>query len=104
MSKKSATPGVKRTPLEYVEQTRTWVARYRIVLFLALIGGLYGYTMFQIYSLSNQSLDTSSVDSQVTSLTPHIDQSVVRQLESLKDNSVSVKALFDKARQNPFAE
>jgi hypothetical protein len=79
--------------------------RYRVVLFVVFVGCLYAFVAYQAYSLSNQATNsTSDVESQVTSLTPRIDTNVVDQLESLKDNSVNVKALFEDARQNPFAE
>jgi hypothetical protein len=41
---------------------------------------------------------------QLTSVkpSPRIDQDVVSQLQQLQDNSVSVQALFNQGRTNPF--
>ena len=80
------------------------VSRYRVVLFIVFVASIYGFITYQIFVLSNVSPSASDVDSEVTSLTPHIDLTVVRQLESLKDNSVNVQTLFDEARENPFSE
>ena len=80
------------------------VSRYRVVLFIVFVAGIYGYMTYQIFILSNVTPSNSDVNSEVTSLTPHIDLNVVQQLESLKDNSVNVQTLFDQARQNPFSE
>lgn len=78
--------------------------RYRLVVFAVFVLVVYGYVSFKIISYSNPSTNTGAVDTQVTSLTPRIDESLVNQLQSLKDNSVNVRTLFDEARKNPFAE
>lgn len=89
---------------ELFAQTARKLSRYRVILFVVFVAGIYGFISYKIITLSNPVTDSSSVDTQVTSLTPHIDVKVVDQLESLQDNSVNVKSLFEKARQNPFAE
>jgi hypothetical protein len=94
---------IKALP-EQLSQLGKKLNRFRVILFVIFVAGVYGYISYQIFTLSNPSTDTSDVDTQVTNLTPHIDIKVVDQLESLKDNSVNVKTLFEDARQNPFAE
>lgn len=79
-------------------------ARYKILLFVLLVAGVYGFVTYKIYSLSSHEPNSDSVSAQVTILSPHVDQSVVDQLQSLQDNSVNVNALFRDSRQNPFAE
>ena len=79
--------------------------KYAVIGFLGLVIVLYGFIVFRINTLSNASPSTTSIDDQVKGAhVPHIDQNIVRQLQSLQDNSVSVKALFDQARANPFQE
>jgi hypothetical protein len=79
--------------------------RYSIVAFLVLLAALYGSILFRINNLSNAQPSSDAVSSQVqASRVLRIDQSVVKQLQSLQDNSVSVKTLFDQARANPFQE
>lgn len=77
--------------------------RYAVVLFLLLVALVYGFLMMRIQSLQNVQPSNTPVRGTVVA-TPHIDQSVVDQLQQLQDNSVSVKSLFDQARSNPFQE
>ena len=83
-----------------------WVSklkRYSLVAFIVLIAVIYGYVVLRINSLRSIEPSPTAVSSQVKAAQiPRVDPTVVKQLESLKDNSVSVKALFDEARSNPF--
>jgi len=103
MSKDLKDIDLKSLPAQFAQLAKK-LGRYRVVLFFALVAGVYGFISYQIFTLSSPDTNSSAVDTQVTSLTPHIDVKIVDQLESLNDNSVNVKALFEKARQNPFAE
>lgn len=77
--------------------------RYNFMLFIAFVVCLYGFLLFRVNSLSNAQPKAEDVTSQVKAAAiPHIDQAVVKQLQSLQDNSVSVQSLFDQARSNPF--
>jgi hypothetical protein len=79
------------------------IQRYSFMLFLAFVLLLYGFILLRISSLSNVQPSNDAVSGQVKAARiPHIDQSVVKQLQSLQDNSVSVQSLFDQARNNPF--
>ena len=61
---------------------------YSLLVFLLFVALLYGFVLLRINSLGNAQT--------------HIDQTVVNQLQSLQDNSVSVQTLFNQARNNPF--
>ena len=77
--------------------------RYAVIGFFVFIGLLYGFLLLRINTLSNQQPSQAQISSQVKAAQiPHIDQAVVKQLQSLQDNSVSVQALFNQARSNPF--
>ena len=88
--------------------TKTMVAvnkarRFSFPLFLGLVAILYGFLLLRINGLNNTQPSADSVTSQVNAAqVPHIDESTVRQLESLQNNSVNVQALFNEARSNPF--
>jgi hypothetical protein len=76
---------------------------YSFVAFLLFVAALYGFVILRINSLGNNQPSTVAVSGQVQAAqVPHIDKSVVQQLNSLQDNSVSVQALFNQARSNPF--
>lgn len=77
--------------------------RYSLVAFLVFVGLLYGFLLLRITALNGQQPTQAQISSHVQAAQiPHIDQAVVKQLQSLQDNSVSVQALFNQARSNPF--
>lgn len=79
------------------------VRPYVFVAFLVLVAGLYGFLFFRISSLSSSQPSQNAVSAEVSSSQmPHIDKTVVQQLNSLQDNSVSVQTLFSQSRSNPF--
>jgi hypothetical protein len=76
---------------------------FSFILFISFVVLLYGFVIFRINSLNGAQPSSESVSSQVKAAqVPHIDKSVVKQLESLHDNSVNVQTLFNEARSNPF--
>lgn len=103
MSKDLKAIDLKSLPQQLGQLNRR-LSRYRIVLFIVFVTVVYGFVYYKIVTLSDPKADTNGVTAEVNTLTPRIDDGVARQLESLKDNSVNVRTLFDKARQNPFAE
>ncbi len=81
------------------------VAHYRVIAIIVVIGGVYGFVLFTISSLGNVQPSETSVTNEVTAISvPKIDKAVVKQLQDLRDNSVSVQTLFNQARDNPFTE
>lgn len=77
--------------------------RYAFIIFVVFVAFLYGFLAYRINSLGNVQPSSNAVNSQVNAAQiPHIDQSVVKQLQSLQDNSVNVQTLFNQARSNPF--
>ena len=79
--------------------------QYSFIGFLVLVSLIYAFVFFRINSLNNAAPSATAIDDQVQSAhVPHIDTGIVQQLQSLQDNSVSVHALFEEARANPFQE
>jgi len=79
------------------------VQRYNVIIFIVFVALLYGFVLLRFNSLRSVEPSAADVSGQVKSAhVPRIDPAVVQQLQSLQDNSVSVQALFDQARSNPF--
>ena len=80
--------------------------RYAGIIFFVAVAGVYGFVVFRINALNSIEPSDSDIQAQTSKTTavPKIDPAVVEKLESLKDNSVNVKTLFDDARNNPFQE
>jgi multidrug efflux pump subunit AcrB len=89
--------------LESAQAALQRLQHYSLPLFLALVAILYGFLMYRIQTLSQADPSTVTVSNQAQgSQSLRVDQTVVKQLQSLQDNSVSVKSLFNDARSNPF--
>lgn len=81
------------------------VYAYRGLVFFLCLASLYGYLVWRINVLSNTPPSQADIDSAKQNITqPHISNATIKKLESLQDNSVRVKELFNEARQNPFQE
>jgi hypothetical protein len=79
--------------------------RYSLLFFVVFVVLLYGFVMLRINSLTTAQPSSDAVASRTRSAhLLHVDKTVVSQLQSLQDNSVSVKSLFNQARNNPFQE
>lgn len=80
-----------------------FLRRYRVPGFIVFVALVYGFVLFRFNTVRTIEPSETAVTSQVKAAkVPHIDQTVLQQLQSLQDNSVSVQALFNEARSNPF--
>lgn len=77
------------------------LGRYHGVLVLVAVVALYGYLIMQVNAAANVEPNAEEIVA-IKKRTPHIDPETVKQLQQLQDNSVSVQALFNDARTNPF--
>lgn len=76
---------------------------FRVPLFLLLLAIVYGFIVWRADTLQHAQPQQSAIASKLESST-HIDQATINKIKQLQDNSVSVQALFNQARQNPFQE
>ena len=77
--------------------------RYSLIIFIVFVAGLYGFVLIRVNNLTHAQPLATDISEQVKAAAiPHIDQAIVKKLQSLQDNSVSVQSLFDQARSNPF--
>jgi len=89
----------------FLSSIQQYTVRYAVIFFLLLVAAVYGFVLFKITSYSSSQPNGSDIASQAKAFSvPHIPASAVDQMQSLQDHSVSVRALFDAARNNPFQE
>lgn len=81
------------------------INRFKIIIFVLLVVSVYGYIILTISNLSGAQPSPDQLNQQNISIkSAKVDKKVILQLQQLQDNSVSVKTLFDDARDNPFQE
>jgi len=102
--KKSA----KLDPKALLSRVTDWfrgLGQYAVLLFILLLATVYGFVLLRVNVLNNAQPNEQAISEELKSLpTLHIDESVAKQLLTLRDNSVNVRSLFDNARGNPFQE
>lgn len=82
-----------------------WLNKYKLILFGLFVTGVYGYLLITISLLSSVQPTAEQIGEQSRPIrSAKVDEKIISQLQQLQDNSVSVKALFDEARDNPFQE
>lgn len=87
--------------LEAVDKAK----RYAGVLFCLFLAIIYGFVLYRVQVLNASEPSQSDVTTQSqTASVPRIDPAVLKQLQQLQDNSVSVQTLFSESRSNPFQE
>lgn len=76
---------------------------YSLIFFLVFVAVIYASVIWRVNTLLTQQPSPEEVSSQVKANSiPQVDPSVVKQLQTLRDNSVNVQVLFDQGRNNPF--
>lgn len=75
------------------------------LIFFVFILAIYGFLAWRIVQLMQAEPSSSDISVQLQTVgIPKVDPTVVKKMEDLKDNNISVQALFDNARSNPFQE
>ena len=85
-------------------QAGRMLLKYRVLLFFVVLAGIYSLVVLRINTLSQAEPSASDVTLQTTAHSLKVDPTVVQKIQQLQDNSVSVQALFQQARNNPFNE
>lgn len=95
---------IKSIP-ELLDNVLRRVGQYRVIIFVLAIALVYGFVFVRINTLSNAQPSQEAIAAQNNPIKKaHIDKTVVKRLESLRDNNVNVQTLFEQARNNPFQE
>lgn len=90
---------------EQLQRILGQIVRFKVALFALLVAAVYLYVILQVDTLSKaQPSATTIAEQSHTSATPNIDPATVEKIQQLQNNSVSVQALFNQARANPFQE
>ncbi len=91
--------------IKSLRESERKAATYKAFLFFLALAALYGFIVWRINVLSSAPPSASDLsNASKGTAQPHIDQTTIDKIQSLKDNNVNVQSLFDQARQNPFQE
>ncbi len=79
------------------------VRRYLWLVLGLFLVAIYAYVIININSFTNRNPTTTQIAQYLKNqANPSVNPKIVNQLDQLKNNSVSVQALFSQTRQNPF--
>lgn len=81
----------------------SFCGRYSFVLFLLVFASMAGFLVLRIGELSRAEPTQAEIDQAVSGIAPaKVDQDAIAKLKELQDKNVSIEALFDNGRTNPF--
>ncbi len=88
-----------------ISQIVDLLKRFRLIIFLALFAGIYIYLFFFISSLTNKKPNQTAIEQELQTVKRlKVDDNSIKQMLRLTEESIEVKALYEDARNNPFAE
>lgn len=75
------------------------------IICIIVFGVIYGYIMMNVSDLSQQAPSESSIEEKLTDVArPKVDEEVAQTMLGLEERNVTIKAIFEDARRNPFTE
>lgn len=82
-----------------------FIKRYRVILIVVVLFGIYGFLIVRIYLLNQIQPSEEVVAERLQTVTrPRIDQNAINKIQELEDQNVQVQTLFKEARDNPFQD
>lgn len=79
--------------------------KYMTLMFILFFLAVYGFLVFRINSLAASEPSEDAIAEKLTRVKrPKIDKQAAEHMEQMEDQNVQIQTLFDKARNNPFAE
>lgn len=83
----------------------TFIKRFRFILVFAAFSMMYAYVLMQVNAINARQPSNVQITEKTTAAPrTKIDPRAAEQITSLQENSVDIKAIFNEARKNPFAE
>ncbi len=93
------------TYLEKIAPLRRLAYRHRVILFIVVSAGVFGFMLHRINVLANIEPSQMQIDEKVQEVKRvKIDEDAIRQIQELEDRNITLEALFDNGRENPFQE
>lgn len=79
--------------------------KYTLFICILAVLGIFVFIVWQIRQYSSVQPTSDQVITKVNELnTPKLDQDAVNKILMLEDENITVEALFNQARENPFQE
>jgi hypothetical protein len=81
------------------------IGRFFPFMFALIILGLYGFLILHVNQLMQVEVDDEDVEEIIRETAGlEIDRQAIEAIERLEDENIEVEAIFQEARDNPFAE
>ncbi len=91
--------------LNLVFRIESLAKRFRFIIMFVIFSLMYGYILIQINLVNSRQPSQSQIESNLMEPSKSkINPEYVDKITSLEEESVDIKAIFNEARKNPFAE
>lgn len=93
------------TILEQLSVIARLLRQHAAIICLIVFAVIYGYIITAASGLSQQQPSDDAIKKELKQVAkPKVDESVAQTMLGLEDRNVSIRAIFEDARANPFTE
>lgn len=79
--------------------------QYSTFIIVLVVLGMFGFIVLRIRTYATVEPTQAAIDEKLQALQrTQVDQEAIDRIKKLESSNIDVKALFDKARDNPFQE
>jgi membrane glycosyltransferase len=83
----------------------TLLSRYRVIIFVTLITGAFGFMIIRITSMATMEPTTQQkLEANAAVKVVKINEDTVRVIEQLQSRDIVIEALFEPGRYDPFTD
>lgn len=87
---------------DYATKAKDAVIKYRHILFALLVAGVLGFMFLRIANMSTAEPENYQVEEAKTIQALKLNEDSIDIILSLQDRNISIEALFDPGRYDPF--
>jgi hypothetical protein len=82
---------------------KNFILRYDVIIFIILVGLVFGFMTLKIANYSDKEPTSDQVDERKNSLrVVKLDDTAVQKIQQLEDQNINIESLFNNGRANPF--
>lgn len=90
---------------KYLSQASRLFTHYTLIIFFVVFAGLAGYLVIKIGELSRLEPSQAELDTKLSEIKKiKTDTDAINKLKELEERDISIEALFDNGRTNPFED
>lgn len=92
-----------KTIIAKLSPLKDLIVRFKIILFVLFVVGVFGYITLVISYYSNAEPTQDQIENKkLTVKLVKLDEKAIEKIKELQDKNISIESLFNNGRDNPF--